>query len=238
MLFRNRADAGRKLAIRVDQYLFGLSKEARQADVIVVGLPRGGVPVALEVARRFCCPLEIIVAKKLPYPNQPEYAIGAVCPGGVVVLSPDIPETKSWKDYIEAQKRELISSTQRREDEYYMLAGKFRGSFEEKLVIIVDDGVATGMTALAAIELAKQRGAAKVILAAPVMSKESYKELRSHCDGVVTVYVPEVFNAVGEHYAEFLPTSNEEVVKAMIEANQFHNCPSPGRSEMQRKTVS
>lgn len=238
MQFRNRSDAGRKLALRLEQYISGLSKESRRSDLVVAGLPRGGVPVALEVARRFCCPLEIIVAKKLPFPNQPEYAIGAVCSGGIVVISPDVPQTKSWQDYIDYQKRELISSTQKREDEYYMLAGKFRSSFEDKLVIIVDDGVATGMTALAAIEQAKQRGAAKVVLAAPVMSKESYRQLLPQCDAVVADYVPNEFNAVGEHYGEFYPTSNEEVVKALIEACQFHDCPASQGDKMQEKSAS
>jgi putative phosphoribosyl transferase len=237
MLFRDREDAGRKLALKVEQYLKGLSQEERQKEMVVVGLPRGGVPVALEVARKLCCPLEIIVAKKLPFPNQPEYAIGAVSSGGIIVLSPDIPQTRSWRDYIEHQKRELLVTTQRREDEYYVLARRYRSTLEEKVVILVDDGIATGMTALAALEAVKQRGACKVVLAAPVMSKESYKELRPHCDGIIAGYVPEVFNAVGQHYMEFYPTSNEEVVKALAESNNFHNSPLAHEEET-RKTGS
>lgn len=236
MFFNNRIDAGRKLALKLGQYVSSLPDKDRHSEVLVVGLPRGGVPVALEVARVFKCPLEIIVAKKLPFPNQPEYAIGAVSSGGVVVLSPDIPQSKSWRDYIEQQKRHLLVTTQRREDEFYVLAGRYRSSFEGKVVIIVDDGVATGMTAMAAIEAAKLRGASRVILAAPVMSKESFSQLRAVCDDVVASYVPTVFNAVGEHYLEFAPTSNEEVVKALAESNGFHNGPSLAHSNGDKKT--
>ncbi|MBA3859485.1 MAG: phosphoribosyltransferase [Cyanobacteria bacterium PR.3.49] len=236
MFFNDRVDAGKKLALKLEQYASSLLEKAKQSEVLVVGLPRGGVPVALEVARRFKCPLEIIVAKKLPFPNQPEYAIGAVSSGGIVVLSPDIPQSKSWREYIEQQKRQLLATTQRREDEFYVLAGRHRSSFEDKIVIIVDDGVATGMTAMAAIEAARQRGARSVILAAPVMSRESFNQLQLICDDVVAAYRPEVFNAVAEHYLEFLPTSNDEVVKALAESNGFHNGPSLARTDGDKKT--
>lgn len=236
MFFKNRIDAGRKLAWKLEQYFYSLPQRDRQSEVLVVGLPRGGVPVALEVARKFKCPLEIIVAKKLPFPNQPEYAIGAVSSGGIVVLSPDIPQHKSWREYIEEQKRQLLTTTQSREDEYYVLAGRYRSSFEDKVVIVVDDGVATGMTAMAAIEAARQRGARRVIMAAPVMSRESFVQLSSICDDVVAAYVPTEFNAVGQHYLEFLPTSNEEVVRALAESNGFHNGTSLERTDGDQKT--
>ena len=235
MLFKDREDAGKKLALKVEQYLSTIPKTDREREIVVVGLPRGGVPVALEVARQICCPLEIIVAKKLPFPNQPEYAIGAVSSGGITVLSPDLPQTKNWREYIEQQKRQLLVTTQRREDEFYVLARRYRSSLEGKIVIVVDDGIATGMTALAALEAARQRGARLVILAAPVMSKESYNELRPHCDGIVAAYIPEHFNAVGQHYVHFYQTTNEEVVKALAESNHFHNCPVSLERDQQKK---
>ncbi len=236
MFFRDRVDAGKKLALRLEQYVASLPAKVRNSEFLVVGLPRGGVPVALEVARKFKCPLEIIVSKKLPFPNQPEYAIGAVSSGGIVVVSPDIPQSRSWREYIEQQKRDLLVTTQRREDEFYVLAGRYRSSFEGKVVFVIDDGVATGMTAMAALEAAKQRGALRVILAAPVMSRESASQLRSVCDDVVAVHIPTVFNAVGAHYLEFTQTSNEEVVKALAESNGFHNGPSLERTDGDQKT--
>lgn len=236
MFFNNRNDAGRKLALKLEQYFSYLPQRDRDTPALVVGLPRGGVPVALEVARRFKCPLEIIVSKKLPFPNQPEYAIGAVSSGGIVILSPDFAQTNSLKDYIDQQKCDLLVTTQRLEDEYYALAGRCRSSFENKVVIIVDDGIATGMTAMAAIEAAKRRGASKVIMAAPVMSRESTCQLRLVCEDVVSVYIPPEFNAVGEHYLEFAPTSNDEVVKALAESNRFHNGPSLEHTQCDKRT--
>jgi putative phosphoribosyl transferase len=236
MFFKDRIDAGSRLALKLEQYLANLPEKDRLSEILVVGLPRGGVPVALEVARKLCCPLEIIVSKKLPFPNQPEYAIGAVSSGGIFVLSPDIPQSRSWREYIEQQRRQLLVTTQRREDEFYVLAGRYRSSFIDKVVIVIDDGVATGMTAMAAIEAAKQRGALRVIMAAPVMSRESFGQLRSVCDDVVALSVPAVFNAVGQHYLEFTQTTNEEVVKALAESNNFHNCPSLVRSDRDQKS--
>ena len=236
MLFNNRQDAGQKLALKLEQYVAQLPDADKNAEFLVVGLPRGGVPVALEVARRICCPLEIIVAKKLPFPNQPEYAIGAVSSGGIFVISPDIPQSRSWREYIDQQRKHLLMQTQKREDEFYVLAGRYRSSFVNKVVIIVDDGVATGMTAMAAAEAAKQRGARRVIMSAPVMSTNSFSQLKKVCDDVVACYVPIQFNCVGENYVEFFETSNEEVVKALAESNNFHNCAGLISKASEKKT--
>lgn len=105
MLFKNRVDAGKQLALKVEHYLCGIDKRIPRSHFVVVGLPRGGVPVALEVSRRLGCPLEVIVSKKLPFPNEPEYAIGAVCTGAIVVLNPEIPKSSEWNEYIERQNR-------------------------------------------------------------------------------------------------------------------------------------
>lgn len=222
-MFIDRTDAGIQLAEKLKQSLPELSEAAKKSALLVVGLPRGGVPVALAVSQKFNCPLEIIVAKKLPFPGQPEYAIGAVSSDGVVVLNPDIEPDNKWKKYIELQRQELLQQTQEKERQFYQLAGREKSSFKDKIVIIIDDGVATGMTAIAALQSARQRGAACTIMAAPVMSCESYRQLRTHCDTVVAVSTPAKFLSVGQHYLNFNQTQDEEVVSALVNANTHPN---------------
>jgi putative phosphoribosyl transferase len=224
MKFANRASAGMLLADKLDQYLAqhpGIKKE----ELVIVGLPRGGVPIALEVARKFGHLLDILVAKKLPYPGQPEYAIGAVSSDGIVVLNPEIPQDQTWQAYVEEQRQHLLRDTMRIEQEFYDLSGCKRSSCNGKVVMVIDDGVATGMTAMAALDTLAKRGAARIILAAPVMSTDSYSELRSHCDDVVAVCMPMSFNSVGQHYAQFDQTSNQEVVNALRESLRFTDYP-------------
>jgi putative phosphoribosyl transferase len=221
MSFTDRKQAGVQLGKRVEQYLwerFGVSK---RLEVVVVGLPRGGVPVALEVARQLHCPLEIIAAKKLSYPGQPEYAVGAVSSDGVVVLNPNIPQTYEWKEYIEEQRLKLLDTTQQIEAEFFEQSGAPRVSLCNKLVIVVDDGIATGMTARAALESVHRRGATATLLAVPVISPDSYYELRSHCTDLLALSVPRDFMAVGQYYASFPQTSNQEVVDALRQSTQF-----------------
>lgn len=225
MIFRNRADAGAKLA----EKLAALFTASNTIPYCVVGLPRGGVPVALEVAKRLSSPLELIESKKLPYPGQPEFAIGAVSADGIVVLNHDVPgrekmtegERTRWHDYIEQQSKLLLEKTKAVEAQFYRLAGRRKASLKGKTVIIVDDGIATGMTALAAVETARKQGAAKVFLAAPVMSKESMEELKPHCDSIVTLSMPDPFCAVGLYYQDFSQTRDEEVVQALRDSTGF-----------------
>lgn len=225
MIFLDRTDAGIKLAEKIAATLAADSTNTPY----IVGLPRGGVPVALEVARKLGCPLELIEAKKLPYPGQPEFAIGAVSADGVVVLNHDIPgleemtalQSARWQNYIEQQRKQLLEKTKTVEAQFYHQAGRSKASLEGKIVVIVDDGIATGMTALAAIKTARNQGAARVILAAPVMSQESYEELKSHCDTIVTLSIPDNFRAVGLYYEDFSQTSDEEVVQALRESTGF-----------------
>ncbi len=219
-MFPNRTAAGKQLAECLEQKLVNKPGFDR-ASLVIVGLPRGGVPVALEVARRFSCPLDILYAKKLPYPGQPEYAIGAVSSDGVVILSSDTPNDSRWREYISAQREHLLKRTKETENELYRLAGRSKSTFSGKTVIIVDDGIATGMTAMAAAETSRQRGAMRTILAAPVMSTASYRELRAYCDDVVALSTPTNFSAVGHHYADFSQTSNEEVLRALRESMRF-----------------
>jgi predicted phosphoribosyltransferase len=230
MTFANRTKAGQQLAEKLN-HLFQQSGLDEKANLIVVGLPRGGVPVALEVARKFGCPLDIIVSKKLPFPGQPEFAIGAVSSDGVVELNSDLPQDQEWKSYIEEQRQLLLSRTKLIEGQFYQLARCKASSFKDKVVIVVDDGVATGMTAIAAIETARRRGARRTIMAAPVMSSDSYRKLRSHCDDVVAINVPEGFRSVGQYYLDFTQTSDEEVVRALSESSQFAMPSDSGRQQ-------
>lgn len=221
MKFCDRVDAGRKLAKSVVENL-----HARHisdfSNLIVVGLPRGGVPVAFEVAQYLDCPLEIIVSKKLPYPGQPEFAIGAVSSDGFVVTSPDIPQNSDWLGYVQEQRKRLCRETIALEQQLYKSAGRVRCTkYDGKTVIIVDDGIATGMTAVAAAETARARGAKTVYLAAPVICRESFFELNEHCNGLIATLVPEVFQSVGNHYRDFKQTTESEVVEALRNSANF-----------------
>ncbi|MBZ0185742.1 MAG: hypothetical protein K8F91_05765, partial [Candidatus Obscuribacterales bacterium] len=137
---------------------------------------------------------------------------------GIVALNPDIPQDKQWDAYIEKQRWLLLQRTKGMEDRFYQTAGCTPSSLDNKLVILVDDGVATGMTAIAAIETAKQRGAKRTILAAPVMSKESYKELSAYADQIVSLVVPDNFMCVGQYYLDFTQVSDDDVIMNLREA--------------------
>jgi predicted phosphoribosyltransferase len=221
MTFTNRKQAGRQLAACLYDRLFVNSISVERDTLIVAALPRGGVPVGLEVARKFNCRLEILASKKLPLPNHPEYAIGAVSADGIMALNPDIPKDPEWQSYIESERQRLFRETKAAEAQFYELAGYKPASLKGKTVILVDDGVATGMTAVAAIRTARQRGARKVIMAAPVISPECYHHLRAYCHDVVALIVPNDLIAVGQYYADFNQTSNEEVVSALRESTTF-----------------
>lgn len=227
MSFADRVSAGKVLAEKVVQFLDsrGLKNGNK---FVVIGLPRGGVPVALEVARRLSCPVDIIVSKKLPYPGQPEFAIGAVSSDGVVMLNPEIPNGEEWQEYVEQERQRLLKKTVAVENRFYDLSGRKRiTSYRNKVAIVIDDGVATGMTAIAALETARLRGADVTIAAAPVMSRDSFYELKEHCDGVVACETPHPFQAVGLHYLNFNQTSDEEVVEALRKSAGFGSCDLP-----------
>lgn len=224
MLFRDRKDAGHRLAIKLQEY-FAKNPGTKTHDAIVIGLPRGGVLVALEVARQFGCPLDVIVSKKIPFPGQPEYAIGAVSSDDVIVLNPDIPHNMQWEQYLNQQHFELLQFSRGLESEFYEAAGYEPSTLKDKVVIVVDDGIATGMTAAAALKSVRLRGAKTIILAAPVMSTESIDDLSKDCDAVVPVNIPERLESVGQHYLDFTQTSNSQVIQAMRESRQSTAAP-------------
>jgi predicted phosphoribosyltransferase len=206
--FRDRAHAGRQLARRLEPY------GAQRPDV--VALPRGGVPVAAEVARALGAPLDVVVVRKIGAPRNSEYAIGAVAEGGVHVLGRR--EGRS-ADLSGAELGELIARAQRELDERLQRYRRGRPPVDLRghTVIAVDDGLATGRSALAAVRSIRGRGAARVILAAPVASRQAALLLREAADEVVCLEVPSDLWAVGAWYEDFRATSDEEVARLLAE---------------------
>ena len=204
--FQDRRDAGRQLAVRLGHL--------QDEHPIVVGLPRGGVPVAFEVARALNAPLDVIVVRKLGVPFQPELGIGAIGEDGVRVLNDDLvrrtrvqPAEIAAVEARERQEVERRAHLYRRGRPMIPLAGR--------TVIVVDDGIATGGTARAALEVARAHGARRVILALPVAPRESLAELALVADEVVALETPTPFYAVGQWYDDFTQTPDDEVVRLL-----------------------
>lgn len=207
-MFTDRADAGRQLAARLE----GLEGQ----DVIVLALPRGGVPVAAEVARALHCPLDVIGVRKLGAPMQPELGVGAIAEGGVRVL--DQPTIRQLRldqtaiDRVEARER---AELRRRLERYRGERGL--PELSGRTVVIVDDGLATGGTARAACRAVRQAGPGTTILAVPVAAARSLEALRDEADEVVCIQVPEAFVAVGRWYERFDQTTDDEVIALLEE---------------------
>lgn len=210
--FADRADAGRRLAEALGRY--------RDSDVLVLGLPRGGVPVAYQVAAALQAPLDVLVVRKLGVPYQPELAFGAIGEGGVEVFNDAVlRRTGLSTESIAAVETEQRIELQRRVDRYR--GGRPGLDLAARTVLIVDDGFATGATARAAALVARARGAGTVILAAPIGASEVVAGLREVADEVVCLGVPRDFMAVGQGYDEFGQTSDEEVC-ALLEVAHRH----------------
>jgi putative phosphoribosyl transferase len=227
-MFQNRTDAGRRLAQRLTWL--------HDADVVVLGLPRGGVVVAAEVAHALAAPLDVIVVRKLGVPFQPEVAMGAVGEEGVRVLNPSVLNaagiTPEELDRVERAEREELD---RRVQRYRH--GRDAEPLAERTVVIVDDGIATGATAHAACEIARARGAARVVLAVPVAAADIAAELRAVADDVVCAETPQLFLAVGEHYSDFRQTSDEEVVALLEGFAHILEGGAPAMTAMKRWTI-
>ncbi|MBP1134796.1 putative phosphoribosyl transferase [Arthrobacter sp. PvP023] len=201
-IFEDRVEAGRRLGQRLE-YLRG-------QNIVVLGLPRGGVPVAFEVATALDAPLDVIVVRKLGVPFQPELAMGAIGEGGARVLDQHIISrvgvTQAELDAVEDRERALLESRVAR-----FRKGRTREDLKGRTAVIVDDGIATGSTARVACHIARQLGAARVILAVPVAPADTLADL-TEPDEVVCLATPRQFTAVGYHYRDFSPTDDAEVV--------------------------
>jgi putative phosphoribosyl transferase len=207
LVFPDRVEAGRQLAVRLE-YLRG-------QDVVVLGLPRGGVPVAFEVAEALDAPLDIIVVRKLGVPFQPELAMGAIGEGGARVLNADVLLATGVSDEdlaaVEQQARDQLAARVAR-----LRRGRDPVDLTGRVAVIVDDGIATGSTARVACEVARQLGAARVVLAVPVAPADAIRTF-PEADEAVFLTAPRVFMAVGYHYRDFSPTTDEEVI-ALLDA--------------------
>jgi len=210
-MFRNRSEAGRKLAEKLSLY-------KGQGDVVVLALPRGGVPVGYEIATYLGVPMDVLIARKLGAPGQPELGIGAIAPGGIRVLDDRLIRLLGVsKEYIEKVSQEEAQELQRRTQEYR--DGRPDIPLEGKTVIIVDDGLATGVTARAAVESVRRRNPKKIILAIPVCASQAIPFMRSLVDELVCLLTPSELGAVGLWYSDFRQISDEEV-KRLIESTQ------------------
>jgi len=208
MQFKNRHDAGKQLAKE-------LNKFKNKKDVIVLGIPRGGVEVAFNVAKLLKVPLSIIVTKKIPYPFEAEFAIGAVSPGNYIVN--EEYANKAGEGYIKKTVREMNREIKRRYKKY--TKGKLP-ELENKIVIIVDDGLATGFTMLAAIKYARSKNPKKLIVAVPVSAQDSYEKVKAIADEVICLHTPIFFGAVGSFYQAFAQLEDEEVKFYLQEAKK------------------
>jgi predicted phosphoribosyltransferase len=211
--FADRHDAGRVLAERVRVY-------AGRDDVLVLGLPRGGVPVAYEVARSLGAALDVFVVRKLGVPQQPELAMGAIASGGVRILNEDVVR---WyripQDIIEAVARDEERELARRERAYRN--GRPAVPIEGKVVVLVDDGLATGSTMRAAIAAVRRLKPSRVIVAVPVGARETCQDLGAFADDVVCAQIPAAFSAVGLWYADFAQTTDDEVTALLQHADRI-----------------
>jgi putative phosphoribosyl transferase len=201
--FKNRAQAGKLLAQQLASY-------AHRRDVVVLALPRGGVPVGFAVAMALGTELDILLVRKLGMPGQEEYAIGAVGSGGVRVLQAGVPGLMGLSE------KTVEAITQREQAEIVRRERLYRGAHPApvlagRTVILVDDGIATGSTMLAAVEVARRQAAGKVVVAVPVAPPDTVQALEAQVDELVCLSAPLMFRAVSQWYREFDQTSDEEV---------------------------
>lgn len=203
--FKDRADAGRRLAEALDQY--------KGQDAVVLALPRGGVPVAAEVAARLGVDLDLILSRKIGVPFQPELAMGAVADGAqpITVRNEDVIALAAITeaDFASVREREL-AEIKRRQEQY--LGGRPRPALAGRIAIVVDDGVATGATTRAALRSARAQGPKKLVLAIPVAPPDAVESLRSEADDIVCLDSPEPFGAIGFFYDDFRQVPDEAVI--------------------------
>lgn len=223
MLFKNRSSAGQRLAEE-------LSKYANRPDVIVLALPRGGVPVAFEVATALNAPLDVFLVRKLGVPGQEELAMGAIAAGGVRVLNEDVVRslnlTDTTIDQVAAKEQQELERRERlyRDD-------RPATNLREHTVILVDDGLATGATMRAAVMALRQQQPTQIIIAVPVSSPEICQKFEDEVDEIICAMTPRPFYSVGVWYDNFSQTTDEEVRDLLKRAADFARAPAVGTTE-------
>ncbi len=223
--FRDRTDAGRQLGVR-------LSEQERDDTLIVAGLPRGGVVVAYEVARVLKVPLDVIVVRKVGVPSQPELAMGAIAEGGVSVVERDVVNSlhvsdEEYAHAVDAERAVLERRSVRYRERCRAL------DFAQHTIVVVDDGVATGATARAAIACARERGAARVVFATPVASEDGAHELSSIVEELIALATLRGAFSVGSCYERFEQTSDREVLGYLTRAQRWSSDGSRGTGPLQ-----
>jgi predicted phosphoribosyltransferase len=222
MIFRDRTDAGRFLAKKLVRY-------KGRSDVLVLGLPRGGVPVAFEVAKYLEAPLDVFLVRKLGFPGHKEAAMGAIASGGIVVLNEELVRGLRVPDHIldnviALERREL----NRREKAYR--PGLPEINVNGHIVILIDDGLASGSTMRAAAQALRRQNPKRLVVAVPVGAAETCTEFRSEVDEIICGLEPEAFHAVGMWYEDFSQTTDEEVQWLLEDASQWNRMHTSARS--------
>ena len=203
-MFEDRREAGRKLAATLSEYA--------GKNTLVLALPRGGVEVAFEVAKALSAPLDTIVARKIGMPGAPEYAVGAIAPGEVRVIEHKVPgiDTVIAREAEEMRRRMRVYAS-----------GSYSGKEKPDTILLVDDGVATGQTALAALaSLRAAHPSAQLVFAVPVGAPDALQRIARHADGVVALEAPQEFRAVGEWYRSFPQLNDKEVIGYLVRARR------------------
>lgn len=212
MIFANRTEAGRRLANQLQKY-------ANRKDVIVLGIPRGGVPVAFEIARSLKVPLDVFIVRKLGVPGHEELGFGAIASGGTQVLNREIVDALRLSPLL----IELVAQKERKElnrREQAYRGGRPSLDLNRKTVILVDDGIATGSGVAAAVNALRQTKPSHIVIAVPVAPRSSCSRLKSKVDDLVCLEMPEPFYGVGQFYSDFSQTSDAEVTELLDRADR------------------
>lgn len=207
-MFTDREDAGEALARNLQSY--------KDKDVVVLAIPRGGLPLGAIIAKELNAPLDVAITKKLGHPQNPEYAVGALNKEGYVIN----PEANVSAEYLDSEIKRVQGLVNERYDQYYSVARPHR--LQNKWVIIVDDGIATGSTVLATVQLASKEKPAGIVVATPVAPPATVEKLKNspNIDEVVCLETPPYFMGVGQFYENFFPVSDEQAITILEKANQ------------------
>jgi putative phosphoribosyl transferase len=218
-LFKDRAEAGQALAARIERLI---AEDPSLGDPVVMALPRGGVPVAVEIARRLKAPLDLVLVRKIGIPGQPELAAAAVVNGDepeFVVNDALVAQAGITGAAIAAGRRRELAEIDRRREMYF--SGRERAPIEGRTVIAVDDGIATGATACAALKALRRQRPAALILAVPVAAADTLDRLRGAVDRIICLETPDWFRSVGSHYLNFDQVKDSEVIRLLNDATNI-----------------